>query len=121
MVDISHHALPTYLSRRGCHEAVIRACLADLQFAVTEVQLGMDDDTVDLGGVDEASAEHRTVEFDGIGGTGDGEERGQARRPMRDAIGSVVARNTSLVQVIFVHASSVCEGRPRWLEDSRRG
>src|SRR5699024_8399158 len=48
---VQAHRIADALARRGWHEAVIRAGLAELQFAVTEVQLGMDGDTVDLGGV----------------------------------------------------------------------
>jgi hypothetical protein len=78
-----------------------------LEPAAAEVQFGVDEDAVELGDVDYPCAEHRTVELEGFPCAGNGEERGEARRTVRYAVGRVLSGDSD-----FRHAAkhTACVG-----------
>jgi hypothetical protein len=86
-----------YLPIQAVPKLVINAFLA------AEVQFGVDHDAANLSLVHHPSFEDRPVEFHCGGCALNGQERGQARRAMRDAVGGVVARCSTRGAFILAH------------------
>lgn len=70
---------------------ILRVGFAKLQPALAEVELGVDHYAVELGDANRAGTKHLLVKFDGIGGPGDGQKRGEAGETVWHTVGGEAA------------------------------